>query len=69
MASTLLSPPQGMSRQQLNDFYDLESFYSSEEKLIRDSVREFVRGEILPGIGDWWQAGHFPKTCLKSSAS
>ena len=65
MSSTLLSPPQGMSRQQLNDFYDLEGFYSSEEKLIRDSVREFVKGEILPDIGDWWQDGHFPEDLPK----
>ena len=61
MSSAVLSPPQGMSRQQLNDFYELESFYSSEEKLIRDSVREFVKGEILPDIGDWWQDGYFPE--------
>ena len=65
MATTLLSPPQGMSRQQLNDFYDLETFYSSEEKLIRDSVREFVKGEVLPDIGDWWQEGHFPEDLPK----
>lgn len=51
---------QGLSRQQLNDFYDLEPLYTSEERLMRDSVREFVKGEILPYIGDWWQEGHFP---------
>ena len=65
MSSAVLSPPQGMTRQQLNDFYDLEGFYSSEEKLIRDSVREFVKGEILPEIGDWWQDGHFPEDLPK----
>jgi glutaryl-CoA dehydrogenase len=44
----------------LQDFYELEPLYSSEERLIRDSVREFVRAEILPQIGEWWQQGHFP---------
>ena len=50
----------GLSKAQLNDFYDLEPLYTPEEKLIRDSVREFVKGEILPDIGDWWQEGYFP---------
>ena len=54
-----------MTRQQLNDFYGLESLYSAEEKLIRDSVREFVSSEILPHVGDWWQEGHFPEDLPK----
>jgi len=56
---------QGMTKAQLNDFYDLESLYTSEEKLMRDSVREFVKGEILPSIGDWWQEGQFPPELAK----
>ncbi len=44
----------------LSDFYDVESLYSSEERLIQASVREFVRSEVLPHVGDWWQEGHFP---------
>lgn len=51
---------QGMSKAQLNDFYDLESLYTPEEKLMRDSVREFVKAEILPSVGEWWQDGYFP---------
>lgn len=50
----------GLSRAQLQDFYELEPLYTPEERLMRDSVREFVRGEILPHIGEWWQAGVFP---------
>ena len=49
-----------MSKQELNDFYMLEPMYTPEEKLIRDSVREFVKLEILDNIGDWWQDGYFP---------
>ena len=44
----------------LQDFFELEALYTSEERLIRDSVREFVRAEILPQVGEWWQDGHFP---------
>lgn len=60
-----IATPQGMSKTQLNDFYDLEALYTPEEKLIRDSVKEFVKGEILPDIGDWWQEGHFPEDLPK----
>ena len=60
MASTLLAAPQGLSKQRLGDFYELETFFSPEEKLIRDSVREFAASELLPHVGDWWQEGHFP---------
>ncbi len=56
MATTL-----GHTGIRLQDFYDLEELYTPEERLIRDSVREFVRSEILPDIGEWWQQGHFPE--------
>ena len=49
-----------MTRQELNDFYMLEPLYTTEEKLIRDSVREFVKSEILENIGEWWQDHYFP---------
>jgi len=57
---TTTAAPQGMTKAQLNDFYGLEALYTPEEKLIRDSVQEFVKGEILPDIGEWWQDGYFP---------
>lgn len=44
-----------------DDFYDLNGLFSSEERMIRDSVREYVREELLPHVGDWWLEGVFPK--------
>ena len=44
----------------LDDFYDLDALYSAEERMIRDSVRDFVRSEIVPHVGTWWQDGVFP---------
>lgn len=44
----------------LQDFYDVDALYTREERLIRDSVREYVRAEMLPHVGDWWQDGVFP---------
>lgn len=49
-----------LTSRQLQDFYDLDSLYSPEERMIRDSVRDFVRSEIVPNVGDWWQEGVFP---------
>ncbi len=44
----------------INDFYEVDALYSQDERMIRDSVREFVRSEMLPHVGDWWLEGVFP---------
>ena len=44
----------------LTDFYDVDSLLSPEERLIQGSVREYVRSELLPHVGGWWQDGEFP---------
>ncbi|HLV11963.1 MAG TPA: acyl-CoA dehydrogenase family protein [Trueperaceae bacterium] len=51
----------GAAAPSLQDFYDLDALYSPEERMIRDSMREFVRAEILPHVGEWWQEGVFPE--------
>jgi len=43
------------------DFLDVESLLSDEERLIRDTVREFVRSRVLPGFDDWFERAIFPK--------
>lgn len=42
------------------DYYNLDSILSDEEKLIRDSVREFVSDEIIPIIEKYNREGSFP---------
>ena len=44
----------------LDDFYDLDALYTPEERMIRDSVRDFVRSEIVPNVADWWREDAFP---------
>jgi len=44
----------------LDDFYDLDALYTPEERMIRDSVRDFVRSEIVPSVADWWREDAFP---------
>jgi len=41
-------------------FLDIESFLSPEERMIRDSVRDFANRRLLPQIGDWFERGEFP---------
>ena len=43
-----------------NDFLQIDSLLTDEERLIRDTVREFVGDKILPDVGDWFEAGTFP---------
>src|SRR5438093_959854 len=43
------------------DILDVEALYTDEERLIRDTVREFVRERVLPDIDEWFERGHFPK--------
>src|SRR6202022_1060289 len=44
-----------------SDFLDVSSLLSDEERLIRDTVRDFVRSRVLPGIEGWFEEGVFPK--------
>jgi glutaryl-CoA dehydrogenase len=43
------------------DLLGLDDELSAEERLIRDTVRDFVRKRILPDIGEWFERGVFPK--------
>jgi glutaryl-CoA dehydrogenase len=43
------------------DFLDLEALLADEERLIRDTVREFVADRVLPGVDEWFEQAHFPK--------
>ncbi len=42
------------------DFLDLRSQLSDEERMIQDTVRQFVSDRILPDIDDWFEQGTFP---------
>jgi len=46
----------------------LDDELSEEERQIRDAVREFVKREILPSIGEWWLKGEFPLHLVKRFA-
>jgi glutaryl-CoA dehydrogenase len=43
------------------DFLRLGDGLSDEERLIRDNVRAFVREQLLPQVGDWFEQGKLPR--------
>jgi len=47
------------------DFLDLDDLLTEEHKLIRSSIRDFVKREISPYIEDWAQKAHFPYEIVK----
>jgi len=42
------------------DYFDLEADLSAEERLIRDTAREFVDEQVRPDVADHFGAGTFP---------
>jgi glutaryl-CoA dehydrogenase len=42
------------------DFMEIDSLFSDEDKLVRQTVREFVDQEVLPHIEEWNREGKFP---------
>lgn len=42
------------------DFLDIDALLDGEERLIRDTVRQFVRDRVTPDIGQWFEEGVFP---------
>jgi glutaryl-CoA dehydrogenase len=42
------------------DFLEIDTLLGEEERLIRDTVRDFVRSRVLPGIEGWFEEGVFP---------
>ncbi|HLG41988.1 MAG TPA: acyl-CoA dehydrogenase family protein [Planctomycetota bacterium] len=49
-----------MKKYEALDLYNVDSLLSEEERMIRDTVREFVDEEILPIIGEHYREGTFP---------
>jgi glutaryl-CoA dehydrogenase len=43
------------------DFLNIDALLSEEERMIRDTVRAFVRDRVLPNIGEWFEEGMLPR--------
>jgi len=60
-ATASAAAAEAMSSRELQDFYEIDALHTPEERMIRDSVREFVRAELLANVGEWWREGVFPE--------
>ena len=43
------------------DFLEIGALLSDEERLVRDTVRAYVRDRVLPDIADWFEDGTLPR--------
>jgi glutaryl-CoA dehydrogenase len=43
------------------DFLEIDALLDDEERMIRDTVRAFVRGRVLPNIAQWFEDHTFPR--------
>ena len=50
------------------DFLGLDRLLEDEERALRDTVRQFVREQVLPDVGDWFEGGYFPKDLIRELA-
>jgi glutaryl-CoA dehydrogenase len=50
------------------DLYNIESLLSEDERLVRDTVRTFVRERVLPIIGEHFEAGTYPRELIPEIA-
>ena len=55
--STAPAPPEAIRPE---DFLAVDRLLSDEERDIRDTVRAFVRNEVVPDVGDWFEQGTIP---------
>jgi glutaryl-CoA dehydrogenase len=50
------------------DLYNVDALLSDEERMVRDTVREFVRERVLPIIGEHFEEGTFPRELIAEVA-
>ena len=46
------------------DFLALDALVDDEERAIRDTVRQFVREQVIPYVGDWFERGVLPREVI-----
>jgi glutaryl-CoA dehydrogenase len=57
-----------MARFEGIDFYDLDSLFSEEERMVRDTVRSWVEDRLMPIIGEAYHSRTFPTEIIPELA-
>lgn len=47
------------------DFLQVDALLDGEDRLLRDTVREWVGDRIVPHVADWFEEGYFPRELAK----
>jgi glutaryl-CoA dehydrogenase len=50
------------------DLYQIDGMLTEDERLVRDTVKKFVAGQVLPTIGEHFEAGTFPHELIPTIA-
>jgi len=50
------------------DFFQIDDLLTDEERMIRDTVRDFVTAEVMPGIAKHFREGTFPRDLIPQFA-
>ncbi|MCK5652221.1 MAG: acyl-CoA dehydrogenase family protein, partial [Gemmatimonadetes bacterium] len=50
------------------DFYDVDSLLAEEERMVRDTIREWVEDRVLPIIADAYMEYRFPEELIPRMA-
>ncbi len=56
-------------RYQPHDFYQIDELLTDEQKLVRNSAREWLKKEVSPIIEDYYEKAEFPNQILPGLAS
>jgi len=48
-----------------SDFLGIDELLTSEERLVRDTVRQFVAEQVAPDIAQWWDEGVVPRELIR----
>ena len=51
------------------DFLSTAGLLDDQERLLRDTVRQFVDDKILPDVAEWFEQGIFPLSLVKEMGS
>jgi glutaryl-CoA dehydrogenase len=60
MTSTQLAPAASRPRLDPRDPAGIDGLLSNEERVVRDTVRNFCARQVMPHIGDWYERGELP---------
>jgi glutaryl-CoA dehydrogenase len=47
------------------DYLAIDALLDDEERAVRDTVRQFVRDNVLDEVGDWFEQGTFPRELIR----